>query len=87
MLLKKREYYIEKVVDYYYRYKKSISLEELQILFECVYPNANISLTLEDWKVCDLAIQANYSKKVYDQFELVKKRKFNENEEVKNGKF
>lgn len=33
-----------------------------------------IILNLDDLKVCDMAIKANYYQKVYDYFEMIRKR-------------
>lgn len=68
-----RKDFIKNVVDYYH-HQKPISLDELQQLFDSVYPEDHIKLNLDDLKVCDMAIKANYYQKVYDYFEMIRKR-------------
>ena len=68
-----RKDFIKNVVDYYH-HQKPISLEELPQLFDSVYPEDHITLTLDDLKVCDMSIKANYYQKVYDYFEMIRKR-------------
>lgn len=68
-----RKDFIKNVVDYYH-HQKPISLEELQQLFDSVYPEDHVTLNLDDLKVCDISIKANYYQKVYDYFEMIRKR-------------
>ena len=67
--------FIKNVVDYYH-HQKPISLEDLQQLFDYVYPEFHVILTLDDLKICDMAIKANYYQKIYDYFEMIKKRSY-----------
>ena len=68
-----RKDFIKNIVDYYH-HQKPIDLEELQSFFDAIYPEDHIKLNLDDLKVCDMAIKANYYQKVYDYFEMIRKR-------------
>ncbi len=62
------------MVNHYNSLKRSITHEELQVLYGAVYPESKIKLTKEDWAICSIDIENNNSSKVCDYLEKVSKR-------------
>lgn len=71
---KNQKNYVEVIVNHYNSLKRTIAYEELQTLFESIYPNSRIKLTKEDWAICSLDIENNNSQKVCDYLEKANNR-------------
>ena len=71
---KNQKNYVEVVINHYNNLKGSISQEELQTLYSCIYPNSKIKITLEDWATCNINVESNNSDKICDYLEKVNNR-------------
>lgn len=65
---------MEVVVNHYNNLKGTISHEELQTLYNCIYPDSKIKLTKEDWAICSIDVESNNSDKICDYLEKVNNR-------------
>lgn len=74
LIEKKDQNYIEAIVNHYHILKGSINQDELQALYSSVYPYSRIKVNKEDWAICNLAVENNYSKRVCDQLEVINNR-------------
>lgn len=71
---KKDKNYIEIIVNHYHNLKGSMSLEELQTVYSCIYPNSNTKLNKEDWAICNVNVENNNFQQVCEYLEKVNNR-------------
>lgn len=64
----------EILVNHYYMLKSAITLEELQTVYNSIYPDDNKKLNSEDWAVCNINIENNDYEKTCEYFEKINNR-------------
>lgn len=66
-----QEKYIEIIVDFYSKTNKTISLEDLQVLYNKIYPDSKIKLNIEDWAISTLNMENKNIQKFCEYFEKI----------------
>lgn len=71
---KKQIDYVDAIVNHYHYLKRSINYDELFALYNVIYPSDKMKLNMEDWILCDIAVNNNISAKVCERFEIINRR-------------
>lgn len=66
--------YVEAIVNHYHYLKGTIKYDELLALYNVVYPTEKVKLDIEDWIMCDIAVQNNLPIKVCERFDIIHNR-------------
>ena len=66
--------YVEAIVNHYHYLKGTIKYDELLALYNVVYPTEKVKLDIEDWIMCDIAVQNNLPSKVCERFDMIHNR-------------